>query len=163
MPADVRAQVPPDVVEIERALSRISHLLSRARQHYQVAAEAGVPIDRAAVPILRLLAEAGPQRSGDIAARLAVEAPHVTRQVQRLEGAGYVERVPDPVDRRAYGVRLTAAGRDAVDKILDVGRQSILHALADWPPAERAQLATLFDRMVDDFVRHAAERGILPR
>ena len=163
MPADVRAQVPPDVVEIERALSRISHLLSRARQHYQVAAEAGVPIDRAAVPILRLLAEAGPQRSGDIAARLAVEAPHVTRQVQRLEGAGYVERVPDPVDRRAYGVRLTASGREAVDKILDVGRQSILHALADWSPAERAQLAALFDRMVDDFVRHAAERGILPR
>ncbi|BCB90757.1 MarR family winged helix-turn-helix transcriptional regulator [Phytohabitans suffuscus] len=163
MPADVRAQIPPDVVEIERALSRVAHLLSRARQHHQTAAEAGVPVDRAAVPILRLLAEAGPQRSGDIAARLAVEAPHVTRQVQRLEGAGYVERLPDPADRRAYRVRLTPAGREAVERVLDVGRQSILQALAGWDPAERAQLATLFDRMVDDFVRLAAERGILPR
>jgi len=163
MPTGVRAQIPPDVVEIERALSRVSHLLSRARQHYQLAAEAGVPIDRAAVPILRLLSEDGPQRSGDIAARLAVEAPHVTRQVQRLEGAGYVERVPDPADRRAYRIKLTAAGREAVERILDVGRLAILRALSEWAPEERAQLATLFDRMVDDFVSHAAERGILPR
>ncbi|MDQ7905075.1 MarR family transcriptional regulator [Phytohabitans sp. ZYX-F-186] len=163
MPADVRAQVPPDVVEIERGLSRISHLLSRARQHHQIATEAGVPIDRAAVPILRLLAEAGPQRPGDVAARLAVEAPHVTRQVQRLESIGYVERVPDPADRRAYRIRLTAAGREGVDRILGVGCQSILQALSDWTPQERAQLATLFNRMVDDFVRHAAERGVLPR
>jgi DNA-binding MarR family transcriptional regulator len=160
MPA---AQIPPDVVEIERALSRVAHLLSRARQHHQVAAEAGVPIDRAAVPILRLLTETGPQRASDIAARLAVEAPHVTRQVQRLEGTGYVERLPDPDDRRACLVSVTAAGREAVDRILDVGRHAILQALAEWAPRDRAQLATLFDRMVDDFVRHAAERGILPK
>jgi DNA-binding MarR family transcriptional regulator len=163
MPTGAGAQVPPDVVEIERALSRVAHLLSRARQHHHVAAEAGVPIDRAAVPILRLLSEAGPQRSGDIAACLAVEAPHVTRQVQRLEGAGYVERVPDPDDRRACRVSVTAKGREAVDRILDVGRHAILDALADWTPQERAQLATLFDRMVDDFVRHSAARGLLPR
>ncbi|MFD0745502.1 MarR family winged helix-turn-helix transcriptional regulator [Phytohabitans flavus] len=163
MPADVRAQIPSDIAEIERALSRISHLLNRARQHHQIAVEAGVSVDRAAVPILRLLHDAGPQRSGDIAARLAVEAPHVTRQVQRLESVGYVERVPDPADRRAYRVRLTTAGRDAVERVLGVGCQSIQHALSAWDPGEREQLATLFNRMVDDFVRVAVERGILPK
>ena len=165
MPAELRDQtsIPPDVVEIERALSRVSHLLTRARQHHHLATEAGVPVDRASVPVLRLLADAGPQRSGDIAARLAVEAPHVTRQVQRLEGAGYVERVPDPTDRRAYTVRLTGAGREAVDRVLDVARLSILEALSEWTPEERGQLATLFDRMVDDFVRHAVSCGVIPR
>jgi DNA-binding MarR family transcriptional regulator len=154
--------VTRDVVEVERALARIAHLLNRAKQHHQVAAEAGVPVDRAAVPILRQLAEGGPMRPGDLAAQLAVEAPHVTRQVQRLEAAGYVERVPDPADRRAQRVRLTDSGRDAVERILDAGRQSIAQALAGWSPEERGQLATLFHRMVDDFVHHATERGILP-
>ncbi|HKS99726.1 MAG TPA: MarR family transcriptional regulator [Rugosimonospora sp.] len=147
--------VPHDVIEVERALARIAHLLNRARQHDHIAAEAGVPVDRAAVPILRRLAESGPARPGDLAAWLAVEAPHVTRQVQRLESAGYVVRVPDPGDRRAYRVRLTGAGQEAIDRVLDAARQSIWDALGAWSPDEREQLATLFHRMVDDFARHA--------
>jgi DNA-binding MarR family transcriptional regulator len=164
MPARSRTStsVPPDVIEVERALARITYLLNRARQHDHIAAEAGVPVDRAAVPVLRRIAECQPVRPGDLAAQLAVEAPHVTRQLQRLETAGYIQRVPDPADRRAHLVRLTDSGRDAVDRILDAGRQSIWQALAHWSPQEREQLATLFHRMVDDFLTAAAERGILP-
>src|SRR5258707_15120758 len=132
-----RTPVPRDVVEVERALARIAHLLNRAKQHHQITTEASVPVDRAAVPLLRQLAESGPMRPGDLAAQLAVEAPHVTRQAQRLEAAGYVERVADPGDRRALLVRLSASGRDAVERILDAGRQSIWQALADWSPEER--------------------------
>src|SRR6266705_2402578 len=96
--------VPDDLVELERALTRISHLLTRAKQHDRTVAEAGVAVDRASVPLLRLLADAEePMRLGELAVRLAVEAPHVTRQVQRLERTGYVERVPDPCDGRAPG------------------------------------------------------------
>jgi DNA-binding MarR family transcriptional regulator len=153
--------VPPDVIEVERALARIAHLLNRAKQHDRIAAEAGVPVDRAAVPILRHLAESGALRPGDVAAHLAVEAPHVTRQLQRLESAGYVERVADPADRRAHRVRLTRSGREAVDRVLDAARQSIGQALADWSSEDREQLATLFHRMVDDFVRHAERRGLV--
>jgi DNA-binding MarR family transcriptional regulator len=153
--------IPHDVIEVERALARITHLLNRARQHDHICAEAGIPVDRAAMPILRQLAEAESLRPGDLAAQLAVEAPHVTRQVHRLEALGYVERLPDPDDRRAHRVRLTATGREAIDRLREVGRQAIWQALADWSPGEREQLATLFHRMVDDFVRHAAQRGIL--
>jgi DNA-binding MarR family transcriptional regulator len=156
-----RTSVPPDVVAVEQDLARIAHLFNRLRQHHQLAAEADVPVDRAAVPVLRLLAQSGPLRPGDLAAQLAVEAPHVTRQIQRLEAAGYVARVADPDDRRAYRVRLTGSGREAVERILEAGRRWIGQALADWSPGDREQLATLFGRMVDDFVRHATERGIL--
>ena len=155
--------VPPDIVEVERALARITHLLNRAKQHDSIAAEAGVPVDRAAVPILRQLSDSEPLRPGDLAALLAVEAPHVTRQIQRLEATGYVERIPDPDDRRAHRIRLTPAGRQAVDRILDAARQLIWHALAEWSPQDREQLASLFHRMVDDFIAHAATRGITLR
>lgn len=153
---------PPDIVEIERALDRVSHLLTRVRRHGRTVAEAGVPVDRAAVPVLRLLADAhGPLRPGELAARLGVEAPHVTRQIQRLEGAGLVERVPDPHDGRAHRVRLTAAGREAVDRIRAVSRRWMSEALAQWPVPDRRLLATLLHRMVDDFLAHAAEHGTL--
>jgi DNA-binding MarR family transcriptional regulator len=158
--AVAHSPVPPDVIELERALSRIAYLITRHRQHDRTAVEAGVPVSRAAVPILRLLAESPSLRPGEIAARLEVEPPHIARQVHLLERAGYAESVPDPGDRRAHTVRLTASGRDAISRISQAGRQQMLKALAGWSPQELRQLATLMSRMADDFSAHAASQGI---
>ena len=49
---------PQDIVELERALTRIAHLLTRSRQHDRTVLEAGVAIDRASAPLLRVLADA---------------------------------------------------------------------------------------------------------
>jgi DNA-binding MarR family transcriptional regulator len=146
-----------DIIEIERALTRISHLFTRARRHDRTVTEAGVAVDRADVPLLRLLAEGGPLRPGEIATHLVVEAPQVTRQLRRLEQAGHIERVPDPADRRCQRVRLSEEGRHAVDRIRAVGRRWMSEALAEWSPQDRHTLTTLFHRMVDDFVDHAAQ------
>ncbi|XVQ07809.1 MarR family winged helix-turn-helix transcriptional regulator [Spirillospora sp. CA-255316] len=76
--------------------------------------------------------------------------PHVTRLVQRLEKAGYVERVPDPGDGRAHRMRLREAGRDAVDCICAVGRRRMAEAPAGRSPEDRRSLAGLVGRMADD-------------
>ncbi|MEV5707077.1 MarR family transcriptional regulator [Actinoallomurus sp. NPDC052274] len=150
---------PDDMAELERALSRISHLLSRAKEHDRTIEEAGVAVDRASAPFLRALADApAPLRLGELATLLGVEAPHVTRQVQRLERADFVERVPDPDDRRAQRVRITPKGADAVECIRAVGRRWMSDALADWSEEDRHRLAALCHRMVDDFLRFGAER-----
>lgn len=147
--------IPPDIIDIERALARMAHLLTRARRHDRAVAESGVPVDRAGVPLLRALADAAePMRPGELAVLLAVEAPHVTRLVQRLERSGYVERVPDPVDRRAHRVRIRPEGCEAVDCIRAVGRRWMDGALAAWSPEDRERLAALVHRMVDDFDRY---------
>ena len=109
--------------EILRAITRISYLITRARRHDRVRTVAAVPLDRAAVMVLGQLAEAGPVRPGELAARLGVEAPHVTRQVQRLQQAGYADRAPDPDDRRAQLIKLTPAGKAASDRIREAGHQ----------------------------------------
>ncbi|GAB3176095.1 MarR family winged helix-turn-helix transcriptional regulator [Streptomyces incanus] len=153
----------PEVTEIERALMRITYLGSRARQHERLMAMAGVPLDRAAVALLRQAADTEPLRPGELAARLGVEASHVTRTVQQLQKSGHVTRVPDPDDRRAHRVELTETGREAITRIREVGAQAMQVALSDWPPAELRQLATLFHRMVDDFLAHAAEEEAEPR
>ncbi|MGW3954737.1 MarR family winged helix-turn-helix transcriptional regulator [Streptomyces sp. NPDC004752] len=146
-----------EVVEIERALSRITYLSTRARQHDRLMALAGVPLDRAAVALLRRMVDTEPLRPGELAQRLGVEASHVTRTVQQLEKSGYVSRVPDPDDRRAQRIELTDAGREAVGRVRDAGVRGMQIALADWTPEELRQLATLFHRMVDDFLAYAAE------
>ncbi|MEV7127738.1 MarR family transcriptional regulator [Streptomyces sp. NPDC093260] len=149
--------VSPEVAEIERALTRITYLSTRARQHEKLMGLAGVPLDRAAVALLRQIADSEPQRPGELANRLGVEASHVTRTVQQLEKSGYVSRVPDPDDRRAQRIRLTEAGRDAIARIREVGARGMEAALSGWSAGELRQLATLFHRMVDDFVAYAKD------
>src|SRR5919205_3100755 len=115
----------PEVTEIERALTRVTYLSTRARQHERLMALAGVPLDRAAVALLRQIADSEPLRSGELANRLGVEASHVTRTVQQLQKSGYVTRVPDPDDGRAQRIRLTDAGRSAVDRVRDAGARGM--------------------------------------
>ncbi|MFH8800693.1 MarR family winged helix-turn-helix transcriptional regulator [Streptomyces sp. NPDC017936] len=147
----------PEVIEIERALTRITYLSTRARQHDRLMALAGVPLDRAAVALLRQVADSEPLRPGELAQRLGVEASHVTRTVQQLQKAGYVTRVPDPDDGRAQRIRLTEDGRAAVGRIRDAGARGMQLALSEWSPEELRRLATLFHRMVDDFLSYAVD------
>jgi DNA-binding MarR family transcriptional regulator len=152
-PAAVAA-VPPNVIQIERLLTRISYLTGRSRQHERLMAETGLSVDRASVAILRHIAESEPMRPGVLAVRLSVEASHVTRQLRQLENAGYVIRIPDPDDRRAQRIQITEAGLAAFGRIREVGRRGIETALDDWSREDLRRLADLFNRLVDDFVAH---------
>jgi DNA-binding MarR family transcriptional regulator len=160
MPTESLSDLPvasPEVVDIERALTRVTYLSTRSRQHERLMGLAGVPLDRAAVALLRQIADSEPLRPGELAQRLGVEASHVTRTVQQLQRAGYVSRVPDPDDRRAQRIQLTDAGREAVGRIREAGARGMQLALAGWRPEELRQMATLFHRMVDDFLAYTVE------
>ncbi|MFJ1968098.1 MarR family winged helix-turn-helix transcriptional regulator [Streptomyces sp. NPDC087903] len=146
-----------NVVEIERVLSRVTYLAGRARQHERLMAAAGLTLDRAAVAILRHIAESEPMRPGVLAVRLSVEASHVTRQLRQLEKGGHVIRVADPDDRRAQRVQLTDAGLVAVERVREASRRGLHMALAAWPDGDLEQLALLFRRLVNDFVAHAED------
>ena len=158
-PAPAGSPVSADVAELDRALTRIAYLLTRTRRNSLTTTAAAVPLDRAAVTVLLALADSGPIRPGELADRLEVEAPHVTRQVQRLEKAGYAGRGPDPGDRRAQLIQLTPSGRAAAARIREVGRTGMAAALAQWSPGELHQFTTLFNRMVDDFQAYDAQQG----
>ncbi|WP_210592438.1 MarR family winged helix-turn-helix transcriptional regulator [Streptomyces sp. GESEQ-35] len=146
-----------NVVEIERQLSRLAYLAGRARQHERLMHMAGLTLDRAAVAILRGIAESEPLRPGVLAVRLSVEASHVTRQLRQLEAAGHVIRVADPDDRRAQRIQLTDAGLAAVEAIREASRQGLHMVLADWSAEDLERLSGLFRRLVEDFVAHAED------
>ncbi|WP_344400529.1 MarR family winged helix-turn-helix transcriptional regulator [Streptomyces longisporus] len=131
--------------------------IGRARQHERLMVMAGLTLDRAAVAVLRHIAESEPMRPGVLAVRLSVEASHVTRQLRQLEQGGHVVRIADPDDRRAQRVRITDLGLAAVDRIREVNRRGLQMAPADWSAEDLEQLAALFHWLVDDFVAHAED------
>jgi DNA-binding MarR family transcriptional regulator len=101
-----------------------------ARLHAELAA-AGFPDIRPAHGYVFQYAEPGGSRLTDLARQAGLTKPTVLAAVDDLERLGYVERVPDPGDRRAKLVRLTAHGAAAA---AEAGR--IVAAIeADW--AER--------------------------
>ena len=79
----------------------------------------------------------------------------MTNRVDRLADRGFVERHPDPDDRRGVIVRLTSEGRSAVDgaftALLDA-EQSLLDHL---PERDRTRLASLLRTLLAPF--HASE------
>jgi DNA-binding MarR family transcriptional regulator len=155
--AAAAAAAAADVAHLEQALGRLAYLLTRTRRNDEITAAAGVPLERAAVVVLRQLSAAGPSRPGELADALGVEAPHITRQLQKLTDTGYLERVPDPADSRARLVELTSAGEAASGRVAAQARQGIGDALARWAPADLHQLAALLNRMLDDFIAHSGQ------
>jgi DNA-binding MarR family transcriptional regulator len=75
------------------------------------------------------------------------------RLVDRLVGAGLVERVPGP-DRRSRSVRLTASGRRAARRVSDGRIAYLTSLLAGFSPAETGALHELLGRVMGQVVQH---------
>ncbi len=75
----------------------------------------GMTVAQAAT--LQLLEERGPLRLGALGRRLGIRPSTVTRNLQRLEDRGLLERVPDPDDGRALVARLTRRGRQTAAEV----------------------------------------------
>jgi DNA-binding MarR family transcriptional regulator len=83
----------------------------------------------------------GPLRVSELAEREAMTQPGVTILVNRLAEAGWAERVPDPTDRRAALVRITAAGRERLAE-RNAARARVLRARITDMSDEDQQLLT---------------------
>ena len=75
----------------------------------------------------------------------------MTNRIDRLVTAGWVERRPDPGDRRGVLVRLTATGRATVDSALADLLVKEREILGDLTPAGRRKLATLLRQLSTGF------------
>ena len=98
----------------------------------QRAATAGVTRQQWRV-LARLKRESG-LRQVELAERLDMEPITLCRIVDRLEEAGLVERRPDPSDRRAWRLHVTAKAQPLVEKLQAVGAQLIDQAFGGIDP-----------------------------
>jgi len=115
-------------------------------------------LDRAAYVILRHLQQDGPQNVSAIADRLNLDGSTVTRQVTALQQDGLIERKADPRDGRGTVIEPTALGLKQVDTVRAARRELYEKVLADWSGEDRAELATMLERLtqaLDTYVRRS--------
>ncbi len=102
-------------------------------------------------------------REGGLRLTDLAERTHTTKQamlytVNRLEKAGYVERVPDPADRRAKVIRLTERGWDlrrVADEIMSSMEEECIRRLGQ----QRMRQFEDLMKDVSDVLGEHQERG----
>jgi DNA-binding MarR family transcriptional regulator len=93
------------------------------------------------------IADAGPLRLNDVAARIGTSAPTASRTVDVLDDLGFVARETDPADRRAVRIELTRAGRRLVDERKARAAAAFEPAVRALSGPDRKQLLDLLARM----------------
>jgi MarR family transcriptional regulator for hemolysin len=85
----------------------------------------------------------------DIARRLKIEGPTLTRMLDSLEKDGLVERLPDPTDRRTKQLRLTPTGEAALEEIFGIADTMRARLLAGLDEDQIDQLNSIFGNILD--------------
>jgi len=96
-------------------------------------------------------------KMGELGKRMMVTGGNITGITDLLEKEGLVERVADPGDRRAWLVRLTAAGRRAFSTMAKEHEGWIVEAFHPLTGREMAAMAALLARL-KTHVRSLEER-----
>lgn len=83
-----------------------------------------------------------------VATLLFQETQSITGILHRIESRGWVQRTPDPNDRRAVGLKLTDKGKEIAEEIVEISEQlyedlfsSVLSA------AEKRQIETILKKV----------------
>ncbi|GAB2588144.1 MarR family winged helix-turn-helix transcriptional regulator [Kribbella endophytica] len=148
----------PEALSALPRLAQISNAMNRGRLAQRATEATGLSLDRPALTILLTLAMAGePLRIGEIAERMQVVGPHVTRQTQALEQRGLVRRVPHPTDRRVSLIEPTADGAAAANRYTASIVGWFNEVVADWPTQDRQDLGRLLAKLADDVTAHLAK------
>ncbi|MEU1484983.1 MarR family winged helix-turn-helix transcriptional regulator [Streptomyces sp. NPDC005752] len=101
--------------------------------------------------VLTLLAKYGEMRITRLAELLSVNMSVTSRHVTHVVENGWVERFPDPEDKRSRILRLTPAGDELLDDLTRRTTEMFAHNLIDWSDDEVGQLNTLLSRLRDSF------------
>ena len=139
-----------EVAASELALERLFRLTVNRKVHTRQTAAIGSDVTRAGYAVLRCLDGTGELSLGHLARECSMDPAAAGRQVRALEKEGFVVRAPNDDDGRVIVVRLTDRGRDLYGRIVAVRTTHMNEVLASWSSAERAELARLVDRLVDD-------------
>lgn len=140
-----------DLDQLEQVMSQLHRGMSRHKSWEHVAAQAGVNLDRTSAIILHLLAvpENSQCKLHQIAEKLGIEAPSVTRKVQLLEQVGLLSKSIDAKDARSYRLQLTEKGQAVASRLREAKRATLKATLTDWSSADRKAFISLLQKFAD--------------
>lgn len=137
--ANPEPQAGPLLDAVLDFLGEVNHRVAAIAARHELTAQQAM--------LLRKLG-AGDCSMRSMAENLSCDPSNVTGLIDRLERLGFVERVPDPGDRRVRRPKLTPAGRRARDRIERELRAAAV-PLDRLDEGEVERLRILLGRMVD--------------
>jgi DNA-binding MarR family transcriptional regulator len=137
--------VDAKAVEVFIATMRLAHnCTSRADAYFT---RFGISLSRYKVMMI-LLSRGGDGASpAEIAQHISVRRATITGVIDTLENDGWVERSPDPNDRRALIVRITELGKSKLNEFVPQHYKNMTESLANITPEEREFLLTIFKKL----------------
>jgi DNA-binding MarR family transcriptional regulator len=101
--------------------------------------------------VLTLLGRYGDMRMSKLSELLAVDMSVTSRHVAHVAERGWIERSPDPADKRSRILRLTPAGQALLDQLSRRTCLMLAERLSDWSDDEVVQLTALMARLRASF------------
>jgi len=112
-------------------------------------------LTRAQIQVLAYLVYHEGINQAGLAELIEIEPISLARLIDRMEQAGWVERRPDPRDRRAWRLYITDKAKPVFAEIIAIGAEVRGEALAGFSELERDQMMELLMRVR----RNLSERG----
>ncbi|WP_312027309.1 MarR family winged helix-turn-helix transcriptional regulator [Paenibacillus typhae] len=137
---------PLEAIELEMTI------LSRRLTSISTYKKYGI-LDHSAYLLLHQIASNGSAGVKALADEFHLDISTISRQASALEQKGYVFRVPDPQDGRAYTLQMTELGAEALKSDTEVRRDKFAQLLQDFNEAEREQLGRLLQKLNDAVFR----------
>ena len=97
--------------------------------------------------IVQLLYDEGVLTVGELARRVVIPQPVLSRVLTQMETRNLVRRQANAADSRFKEIALTDHGRATYEDIWPRAKQILSDALADIDPAERKQLVKLLQKL----------------
>ncbi|WP_284740789.1 MarR family winged helix-turn-helix transcriptional regulator [Amycolatopsis sp. RTGN1] len=141
-------------------LMQLGNLMNRSGLGERAMKRIGADLDRPGLSIILALHMTGKaMRVGEIAERMQVAGPHVTRHLHVLERRRLVRGLADPDDRRARLVELTPDGAELADRYVTTLLGWFGEALSGWSEADRRTFYDLLLRFTDDLATFLSAAG----
>jgi DNA-binding MarR family transcriptional regulator len=100
----------------------------------------------------------GPVTVGELASRLGLTLPTVSGVLADLDRAGFVERRPDPADRRRTIVQITTAQATLIGEWLDGAATPLARVLDKLAPSEQEAFLKAMDLLETELRSHDTQR-----
>src|SRR5438093_13500350 len=135
-------------MDLDRSFSFLVHDVARLfGRRFSRGAVLFLGLTRAQCKVLGYLARNEGINQAGLADLLEIKPMTLVRQIDRMEEDGWIERRPDPADRRARRLVLTEKARPILARILDLSNEVRSESFAGLSRAEGRQLIELLRRV----------------
>ncbi|MBB5934287.1 MarR family winged helix-turn-helix transcriptional regulator [Streptomyces zagrosensis] len=101
--------------------------------------------------VLMVLARHGEIRMSKLAELLSIDMSVTSRHAAHVAERGWIDRQPDPLDKRSRLLRINARGEALLNQVAEGYSHVLAHCLSGWSDDELGQLNTLLAKLRASF------------